>query len=184
MLVTQEKNQVFLHLLPVISVFVPFPILRTPVLRLWLKLFRVRFVIVFLAACSLVFSFSKERSAINSATLAFSFIRADCKERNERDERDERDLADRLSDNLSKLSLILASHSRIQLVTSLRYSKMSLSLSLKYREAISLSCGVANSSYQPTNFFFSAFFRYFSDPLRFFNVGIEVFGVFVSLFVF
>ena len=26
------------------------------------------------------------------------------------DERDERDLADRLSDNLSKLSLILASH--------------------------------------------------------------------------
>ena len=51
------------------------------------------------AAWNLIFSSNMERSAINSATLAFSFIQADCKER---DEHDERDLADHLFDNLSK----------------------------------------------------------------------------------
>ena len=51
------------------------------------------------APCSLTFSFSKERSVINLATLAFCFIQANCKGHYERDERD---LADLLSNNLSK----------------------------------------------------------------------------------
>ena len=44
------------------------------------------------AACRLTFSFIKERSVINLATLAFCFIQANCKGHYERDERDLADL--------------------------------------------------------------------------------------------
>ena len=88
---------------------------------------------------------------MSSATLAFSFMRADWAEiegRGARDERVERDLRDRLStsNNLSKRSLIFASHSKTQLTTSFQYSNLSLSLPVKWWEACSLSSGEVNTS--------------------------------------